>query len=787
MRFQAYDQYIKRLSQMLADESGFLEISKPQIKDSSTRRQFIDSLHGRKSTEPSAVETAESGTSANHDLKSADDTETNTEDSEKQMKKADSGILIESEVTEPSENVDLHPKSVSQHSELDKAESAEDHVNSSIESVIYTEVSSPQDKDTKSSVREELPSKAPQSEHFLQLVNDLQSEVLSLSEQLYSSDFVEDIPEDIEDISEDVADSMSEVTSNSNAPMSIDEGHNASEQTKQTSENTEPEPELIQRGRTAESVELEKRKADQSDEILQHTVHVQPSVSDNENNSQIEMATSVHEENANVDLKINSPEQIITEVTNSQDQATDFEMSQPSKADSDVSEADLTPENDAVNSINVDQRVSESSSDGELNFLNVRNISDIDSLLQEDTPNEQLSEGEVPASQSIENAKSSDDSIVEDIKSASSLEQLSDDSEQRTPRFVASDENESRTSHQLLKLNYLNESDGSDVTDVQKPALLADEIETMVNEVRSSSSEADDSLRVDFEPRFDVVLNMKPRPQSPDADLSIALPSEDFQVTSDSRRMVEVDRAEEKRAAESMPRRNEHFVTEYGMEETDVSESLEYDAMPVDLVDELHPSPDRSKDQVTDLDDDYAKSSVALVTAPFGGALSDSVAGRSDEAKKSRSEETSREADRSVEEFVEDFSIPNLFDATLNEGDNGSEEANRGAEPAEVSASSREESTPEEVLSVNADSNDDDLDTKITEDQTPFLQALRRERDSLIAQKQESADKITVDLFDTLIEETYADLVSTMSQKMSDCESENTRAGEMDVVITVSC
>lgn len=802
---------------MLADESNFIETCKPQIKSSTIRKSFVHSLPDKKSSESLSTVTAEAGIAVNKIVNLVEDIGTNTDDSEKHMKKVDSGILVESEVTEFSENIEWQRKNEVDHLGSKKTECTENNANSSMESVIHSEMSLTQDRESKNSVKESS-SRIPESENFLHLVNDLQSEVVSLSEQLYSSDFVEDIPEDTDEIPEDAVEMKSEisgtVSNKNNTSVSIEEilsdhysdsnermknfsemevaensgkSHDIVEEKKQYIGTTDEQftKVNVENVRRVDSVSLATENA-QSDEESHHIVivdvfekeanddYVKDAVSLQEDDDKLE-ELEIHLPGYSVREEKRSEESVITE----EDMENDVKSVKPQLVMSDL---DTVSENEDPGLRNIiNQTTGRSSSDGELDFLNVKSISEIESLELE-TPNEQLSEGEVAASKQIIKTKSSEDSVIEEIKSASSLERTSEE-DRSTPKFVVSDENELEISQGFLQFDRTNESEGSDVTDVENPVLVRNEVKSVVAELTSSSLEEDNSVSVELRPVDGVYMNLKQhkRPQNETASLSV--PSKNVEIpTGLSRQEVISNVKEIEEISNQIPEKKENYVTEYGMEETDISESLEYDAAPVTSVNDFNISTDYSKDEITDINEDntkfinmsISKNSVTEFPTNMEVTLAE---------MKANSEEISREKDRSAEEFLEDYSVPNLLGATfIVNDDNPSFVADQNVEFKQTSDSIQEGCLVKKELNIKpTEGNDNNIDTTmITEYQTPILQALRREQESLICREQESVDKITVDLLGSLMEETYEDLVSTTSRKATSYESGSTSLGKIN-------
>lgn len=716
---QAYDDYIKKVSKMLTENVNMSEVKKPLIKQSSHYKPSTNdsSLFEQPSfAERSPILIARAKKITQNDEKAIDEVETNTEDSEKQLRKADSGILIESEVTEPSEATDFKLK-------LHQLETPDVQ-----RKAFEAEHAEPQSKTD----NVDAGTKVSPSKNLLRMINDLHSEVHSLSEQLYSSDFVEEIPEDIADAKSEV----SENVTNDNTSVSIEEilsdHHSGTSDGDVTPSHQPIVPKDGQQQELVSEEEKTGRSESRVDSISENEIAESSSInaSDPQSEFNIRVETIENLESTSTEGKVVVAEkQIYTSRAGSVTQNVEF--TKPTL------EMKVTIDTNTKN---------ETSSSAEFDFYNVKNISDIESIgdLENGEQNQWLSEGNPPETNL---------SISEDIKSASSIENLSEESK-ITSKFEASDENESKTSPELIKLDYVNESEGSNVADVNEPVEVFKEVTTMMDALSVSDlsdiQPNSDSVRQNYN---NVLSNLKTFFDSKPDDAS-------------SEKMVETISPEivvEESAKVAVPEELHDTKVSIvdNLEETDVSESLEYDAMPIDTTNDTIPSI---------LDDDFEKSSL------FGAVAKSKLLTLNVPSTKS-SQEASHEKDRSVEEhLVEDFSIPNLMESTfLVHNDSSSSNLNHSEEqPAEsVSVSA----VQEEVCSeLEAPISDLDLE-QITENQTPFLQALKREQENLLARRQDSVDKITVDLFESLIEETCTSLVNTMSRKMRSCDFGLTPSG----------
>lgn len=702
------------MSKMLTESINVSEVKRPLIKQSS---HFKSSTNDSSPYEqPSFVErssilTARAKNISQNDEKAIDEVETNTEDSEKQLRKADSGILIESEVTEPSETIDLKSK-------LQQLE--EPHA---VQQTFGAEHAEPQHKTGK----DDASTKVSPSKNLLRMINDLHSEVHSLSEQLYSSDFVEEIPEDIADSKSEASENVTnDNTSSSIEEILSDHRSEASDRGVTTSQQPVTPATSGQEQELVSEEEKTPRTGSRADSISENEFAESSSInaSDPQSEFNIRVETIENLESTSAESKaVVAEEQLLTSGAESITPQND-EPAKPSI------ETEVTVETSPKN---------ETSSSAEFDFYDVKNISDIESAadLENGDQNQWLSE---------RGASETHQSIVEDIKSASSIENLSEES-RITSKFEASDENESKTSPELIKFDYVNESEGSNVADVNEPVEVVKEVTTMM-----------DALSVS-----DISDDMQPK--SPDARQNYNNVLSNLKTFFDSKpadtKLVETILPEitvEESAKGSAPVPEELLDSKVSivdnLEETDVSESLEYDAIPVGTLNDTVPSIFDDNYEKSTLYEAVTKSELLTLNVPS-----------------TKSSQVSHEKDRSVEEhLVEDFSIPNLMESTFvvhndSSSSNFNESEEQPAESATLSA------VQEEVLSEQLEAPISDVDLEqISENQTPFLQALKRDQENLLARRQESVDKITVDLFESLIEETCTSLVNTMSRKMRSCD-----------------
>ncbi len=789
---------------MLAENTNFAEIAKPQIMQHPTgRKNFKEKPYDGKEN----VDSIPISSDYIEDVsKKHDDLETNTEDSEKQMRKADSGILIESEITEPSENIDLKRKS-----EPSVSQKSENKDLSSPCSEVRTQSATSNSEGGKENAEPE--EKVGASKDILQTINDLQSEVHSLSEQLYSLDFDEEIPEDLtkSDVSENI-------TNENNTSMSIEEilsDHHSddSDEVKSSVVVLEKSDEIDIISEIAENVEVPENPVDIGEnETSRESKNVLDAIpiaveSDRTDTDAERMAVITSEEslpvkensvfsqedfaNAEKDGKSsenpsfsvlgedggkfeiqNLPTEteesdVREEIHDIESLSDDFEDAVVSKVDT---KKEVTPE--IVDSDESDRTIQEedilpegsapsiksgTSSDSEFGLFNVKNISEIE-ISEQDVAEKRLSDGEVPSS-----AK---DSILEDIKSMSSLEQISQGVESMSKLMIGSDENETKTSHELIKIDYLNESEGSDAPGVDEGVLPVDEIKTVMDDIKFSTSDTSVVVKspVDVRQNYNnVLVNLK---SYFDSKIKDSAPDDIKETLKEiGGDFVQSAAKNPEELVLTSPMKVVHFSLD-NLEETDVSESLEYDAVPVAISDE-----GIMKHVITDLDDG-AKSPQLVVVTTAREELG--VRSGTDVANHSNREEASREKDRSVEEIVEDHSIPNLLGETFVVHEDSTSDANVTEEFVESVASILEEQVSENLEVSMAD---DDLE-QITEDETPFLQALKREKDNLIARRKDSLDKMAADLFETLIEDNQDNLILSEDQKMNDYESEAAPIGE---------
>lgn len=786
--FQAYEQYIKKVSKMLTENVDFSEITKPLIRHVSNRKHIMDSYYERNSFEKS-ISPATSviavnekyGTVKQNGSQMIEDGETNTEDSEKQLKKADSGILIESEVTEPSEYAELKHNMKNEHAQCKKEEdySIVDDVKSSISSIVHTEETSSLQHQIEHVISPfEVVAKVSNPDNFLRIVNDIHSEVLSLSEQLYSSDFVEDIPEDLVDIKSEVSENA---INDNNTSMSIEEilsDHHSdgTEQNKDSSKNyinssNENEKQEIQE-QTYEYQEQRSSESEHETDFENLTIipeeqktnekedtNIAESVDDVVSDLQLENNRYDIIENLSVDQDINLSTICCNSIENPKSLINDNEenctMVHDESDDSNAVDVQFIHSNSTATEI----QNNETSSNNELKILNVKNISDIDSSdNMEKFEDELLDENEIHSD--------GRDSFIQEIKSASTLENISDESNTLS-KLDNSDGNESKTSHELIKLDYFNESEGSDVADVDKPVQPTEEVQTVINKMKFLSFddiEELDKSPENFKQNYDNVLdNLKSYFNSKTIQgLFVNDKSISNEMVPEYNELMSVVKSLEllENVSVQTPSKVNQLTVDNNLEETDVSESLEYDYVPVISNNQAVVS--------------FSNTDIKLsqIMCPVTADAHVDLPSENKNYKKSRSESSSREEDRSVEEIVEDFSIPNLFGKTFVVNDESRSEKIQNEEDANLVLSPQQiVPTNKEVKLTNHDLN------HISEDETPFLQALRRERESMLAQRKESLDKISFNLFETLIEETFANVIDTMKKKMKHSESENISEG----------
>lgn len=680
---------------MLSEDRSIAEIAKPQIKQTK-RPSFSEPSEKRIKTvdlnETLTQSDREDVCCARNQYMDDVDAE-NTEDSDKHLRKADSGILMESEVTEVSENVEIRK--------------------SKSESEIHSEGNS--ERVEKSDVQHAGGSKSV--DNFLQLINDIQSEVVSMSEQVYSSDFVEDIPEDIPD-----SKSETSVINDYNTSVSIEEilSDHADPS------DTDPKPSSI-----VEQVKAKKSRIEIS-----------------------EQRSPITSEHADTEIKESK-----TEESDSDHMFIVKNISDIESADSDQVKPTIAPQS-------VETEIDDASE-------HVKPSKLIDSSENIDSEHPPAEKFQLPGTASeptpVEEMKTaiSENSAIGEIKSVSSLETVTADVKETSMFFDFSRDdqaNEAAINHEFVKY----ESEGSSVPDVDEPVRKVDDIETMMDgfgfSIDSNNVTQTEQISPKVQKNFDEVLknlesyfSMKISPVDTE-DVQI----ESFHDTSLGKDLHVGAKAEEKELPEKK-------VSEIGFEETDISESLEYDtsAENSDQRCKIELTVEKKIHRVIDLDDDEKSNKIELISEKFDVKST---------SKKSV-DEYSAEEDRSVEEFLEDYSIPNIGATTFIVNEDSESEPNQSVE-SELNRSleirtltpSPEKSISQVQSEIGAQVEDEDLQ-KISMDQTPFLQALRRERESLCGQKQEFAEDVTAEMLDKLVEESYANAIDEITKNVGGDEN----------------
>lgn len=702
---------------MLSEDRSISEIAKPQIKPVTRRSSLIESAD--KIVKPADFKESSSSTLSNHDdnvsvkNKIYDDIDgENTEDSEKHLRKADSGILMESEVTEVSENLEI------------RKSKSESEIHSDVKSERIADKFDPEAKNGAGS---------KSMDNFLQLINDIQSEVVSMSEQVYSSDFVEDIPEDIPDSKSEV----SENATNNNTSLSIEEilsDH-------QYHSDAEPKSILSETSIAKDNfsnVEIPDKPSEKE------ATQVKPEESDSsnifivKNISDIESLPSDHQ----------NPSIILSEKISTRDDTNER-----------LAEGDLQTENTStLKNTAVDFSPVEE----------LKMITSVKNTFSEISPAE-----EIPTASSLKNIPS--ESPVEKITPNSLSETPLTEVGENSIFFDFSQVDESANVESAINEEFIKyESEGSCVADVDEPVRKTDDIQTMMEGLEFSAQFNNFTISEDFgsneaEQNFDQILNnldsyfsVKITPVHEDLKIK-PLPDAD----PEEKNLEEVKIDVKSPSDDLSPIK----ITEIGLEETDISESLEYDTTPTEY----------SSNQKYDIHCTFSEKNKQIEAKPDEDNEShkiqtESVKSIADGGKK-YTDELSAEEDRSVEEFLEDYSIPNLGASTFIVNDDSELEASH-----ELEIKTASPSPVESVSEVRSDVAEqvEDLDQKINVDQTPFLEALRRERETLFGQKQEIFENITSELFDKLLDENYASALDEITKNV-DYEEEGKEKGEFHV------
>ncbi|XP_065210076.1 centrosome-associated protein 350-like [Planococcus citri] len=695
-QLEAYDQYIQKVTKMLSEDRSVTEVAKPQIKPVTKRPSFVEptdkTIESANFNKPFFASTHDDNTLPKNKRIFDDLDGENTEDSEKHLRKADSGILIESEVTEVSENIEIR-KSKSE-SEIN-SNMISDRVANKLHSKIINGASS------------------KSMDNFLQLINDIQSEVVSMSEQVYSSDFVEDIPEDLPDSKSEI-----ENVANYNTSFSVEEI--------------------------------------QSD----HQYH-----SDGETKP-----TSIGEDLLGKDYYSNVHDEVSVK-------PNEVEIEKP-KSESDLSDIFVVKNISDIESSPSDQQKLSIIASEKLSTKDDTNQPSVDEDLQKDNTSKNTAVELTPVEElkiisSLQNTTISEVSPAEEIRTVSSLKNISEEDEpiekmnlgsfSETPMTEMGDNSVffdfSQVDHSGNLKSALNEefikyeSEGSCVADVDEPVRKTDDIQTMMDgldlsaQINNFTQSEDFMSNDDAEQNFDEMLN------NLESYFSVKITSvdEEPEIIPSRATDTEEKNLDEMKIDQKSPE-DENVspikITELGLEETDVSESLEYDTTPTENSSKqkynIHctlseknkeiPETDRNEDQ------------------------------KSRESQPESIKSLSAEADRSDEEFLEDYSIPNLGMSTFIVNEDSTSEADR-----ETGNKTLVSSPVEPISEVHSEiiQHSEDLDQKINVDQTPFLEALRRERETLFGQKQEVSEIIASDdLLEKLSDDNYASTLKEIAKSI---------------------